>query len=87
MQRNKTIHALGDATVDSGGTSAGAVEQLRKYTTPVYVRSTGAPSARLDALRERGAMRWPNPDGDELPSVLAAVETANRPAQQDLFGG
>ena len=46
-------------TVDSGGTWAGAVEQLRRYPTPVYVRSTGAPTAGLDALRERGAMPWP----------------------------
>ena len=52
-----------DATVDRGGTWAGAVEQLRKYPTPVYVRSTGGPSPGLDALREKGAMSWPSPDG------------------------
>ena len=95
MQRNKTIYALADAalivdaTVDSGGTWAGAVEQLRKYPTPVYVRSTGVPSAGLDALRERGAMQWPNPDGDELSVILAGNAPAglSGPRQPDLFGG
>lgn len=95
MQRNKTIYALADAalivdaTVDSGGTWAGAVEQLRKYPTPVYVRSTGAPSVGLDALRERGAIPWPNPDGDELPAVLAGNAPAmlDGPTQPDLFDG
>ena len=95
MQRNKAIYALADAalvvdaTVDSGGTWAGAVEQLRKYPTPVYVRSTGAPSAGLDALRERGAMPWPNPDGDELSVILAgnAPASLNGPTQPDLFAG
>ena len=95
MQRNKTIYALADAalvvdaTVDSGGTWTGAVEQLRKYPTPVYVRSTGGPSAGLEALREQGAMSWPNPDGDELLSLFegAAPEQARGPAQPDLFNG
>ena len=93
MQRNKTIYALADAAlivdaaVDSGGTWAGAVEQLRKYPTPVYVRSNGAASAGLDALRERGAMPWPNPGDDELPALLDALETSRQPAQRDLFDG
>ena len=95
MQRNKTIYALADAalvvdaTFDSGGTWTGAVEQLRKYPTPVYVRSTGGPSAGLDALREQGAMSWPNPNGDELLSLFegAAPEQATGPAQPDLFNG
>ena len=95
MQRNKAIYALADAglivdaTVDSGGTWAGAVEQLRKYPTPVYVRSNGGPSAGLDALRDRGAMPWPNPDGDELSTILAGNAPArpNAPTQPDLFDG
>ena len=93
MQRNKSIYALADAalvvdaTTDSGGTWAGAIEQLQKYPTRVYVRSTGAPSAGLDALREKGAVSWPNPEGYEFPAVFerAAVETPNEPAQLDLF--
>ena len=93
MQRNKTIYALADAalvvdaTVDSGGTWAGAVEQLRTYPTPVYVRSTGEPSPGLDALREKGAMSWPNPDGDQLLNVFEGTEpqTPSGPAQPDLF--
>lgn len=95
MQRNKAIYALADAalvvdaTTDSGGTWAGAVEQLRKYATPVYVRSTGGPSAGLDALRDKGAIPWPNPDADELQAVLerTGVEKPNEPAQPDLFNG
>lgn len=92
MQRNKAIYALADAalvvnaTKDRGGTWAGAVEQLRKYPTPVYVRSTGEPAAGLHALVEKGALRWPNPDGDELLAVFegAAPEMPNGPAQPDL---
>ena len=95
MQRNKTIYALAeaalvvDATVDSGGPWAGAVEQLRKYPTPVYVRSTGEPSPGLDALREKGARPWPNPNGDELSAVLGNIAPVmpNGPMQQDLFDG
>jgi predicted Rossmann fold nucleotide-binding protein DprA/Smf involved in DNA uptake len=67
MQRNKLIYALADAAlvvssdVDKGGTWAGAVEQLDKLKfVPVYVRSTGKPSAGLDALRGKGALPWPN---------------------------
>ncbi len=93
MQRNKTIYALADAalvvdaTVDSGGTWAGADEQLRKYPTPVYVRSTGPPSPGLDALREKGAVPWPNPERHELSAVLAdrAGARPNGPTQPDLF--
>jgi hypothetical protein len=57
---------------ESGGTWAGAVEQLdRLRLAPVYVRSTGAPSPGLDALRKKGAIPWPNPsDGNAFQSVL-----------------
>ncbi|GHU21454.1 hypothetical protein FACS189488_00060 [Betaproteobacteria bacterium] len=67
MQRNKLIYALADASlvvssdVNKGGTWAGAIEQLDKLKfVPVYVRSTGEPSAGLDALRGKGALPWPN---------------------------
>lgn len=70
MQRNKLIYALADAAlvvssdVDKGGTWNGAIEQLDKLQfVPVYVRSTGVKSAGLEALRGRGAMAWPNPQG------------------------
>ena len=48
MERNKMIYALADR---QGGTWAGAVEQVRGDTVPVFVRSTGERSERLDALR------------------------------------
>jgi predicted Rossmann fold nucleotide-binding protein DprA/Smf involved in DNA uptake len=78
MQRNKLIYALADASlvvssdVNKGGTWAGAVEQLDKLKfIPVFVRSTGAPSAGLDALRSKGALPWPNPqDSDAFAKVF-----------------
>jgi predicted Rossmann fold nucleotide-binding protein DprA/Smf involved in DNA uptake len=79
MQRNKLIYALADASlvvnadVGKGGTWAGAVEQLDKLKfVPVYVRSTGEPSAGLDALRGKGALAWPNPtDTDSFEAVFS----------------
>lgn len=94
MQRNKLIYALSSAALvvntdmNKGGTWAGAVEQLDKLKmTPVYVRSTGAPSAGLDALRKRGALPWPNPNKTEdLVSVLHRDAPAVKvPVQSDLF--
>lgn len=71
MQRNKLIYALSDAAlvvssdVNKGGTWAGAVEQLGELRlVPVYVRSSGPPGEGLEALRQRGALPWPNPIDD-----------------------
>lgn len=68
MQRNKYIYALSDAgliidaTLEKGGTWAGAIEQLDKYTQiPIYVRSTGKTSKGLEALSQKGALLWKNP--------------------------
>jgi len=80
MARNKLIYALADAALvvssdlDKGGTWAGAVEQLGRFRmVPVFVRSTGEASAGIDALRERGAMPWPNPqDAAALEGVFDA---------------
>jgi predicted Rossmann fold nucleotide-binding protein DprA/Smf involved in DNA uptake len=80
MQRNKLIYALADAAlvvssdINKGGTWAGAIEQLDKLNfVPVYVRSTGEPSAGLDALRKKGALAWPNPqDGESFETVFSA---------------
>ncbi len=77
MGRNKLIYAFADtslvvnAEVEKGGTWSGAAEQLRylRYST-VYVRSTGAPSNGLDALRALGAIDWPNP---REPSAIESV--------------
>lgn len=84
MQRNKLIYALADASLvissdlNKGGTWAGAIEQLDKLKfVPVYVRSTGKPSAGLDALRGKGAIPWPNPqDADEFEGVFDVTISA-----------
>ena len=72
MQRNKLIYALAGAALavssdyQKGGTWAGAVEQLDKLRfVPVYVRANGEAGRGLDALRERGAMPWPEPRAPE----------------------
>jgi len=77
MQRNKLIYALADAALvvntdlNQGGTWAGAKEQLDKFKfVPVYVRSTGSPCKGLDALRQKGALPWTNPQD---PDTFAAV--------------
>lgn len=77
MQRNKVIYALAEAGLvvnadfNRGGTWAGAVEQLRKYFVPVFVRSTGDPSEGLTALQDGGAQPWPEPeDPDELNDIF-----------------
>lgn len=68
MQRNKYIYALADASMvvssdfNKGGTWAGAAEQLDKFHfVPVYVRSTGEISKGVKALRDKGALPWPDP--------------------------
>lgn len=93
MQRNKLIYALSDASlvvssdVNKGGTWAGAVEQLDKLQfVPVYVRSTGEPSAGLDALRNKGAVPWPNPqDAEAFSSVFMSNASMSTISQRELF--
>ena len=94
MQRNKAIYALADAalvvnaTVNEGGTWAGAIEQLRKYrAVPVYVRSTGERSEGIEALQSEGASPWPNPNDEKgMAEALDAPSRAEavRPRQTDL---
>ncbi len=97
MQRNKLIYALADAALvvnadlNKGGTWAGAVEQLDKLRlTPIYVRSTGEIGAGLAALRQKGALPWPNPrDPDAFANVLvheAPYPPSPEPALE-LFAG
>ena len=99
MQRNKLIYALADAALvvnsdyAKGGTWNGAVEQLDKLRlVPMFIRSSGAKSKGLDALRDKGAMPWPNPeDSNDLDQVFAAptpalVAAANAELQDPLFG-
>jgi len=92
MGRNKVIYALAkvalavEATVGKGGTWTGALEQIETYGTPVYVRASGRASPGLAALRDRGALAWPDPeDADELLAVLD-VTPARSSRQGALFG-
>jgi predicted Rossmann fold nucleotide-binding protein DprA/Smf involved in DNA uptake len=93
MQRNKLIYALADASlvvnsdVANGGTWAGAIEQLGKLKfVPIYVRSTGEPSAGLDALHKKGAIAWPNPvDAESFEAVFSASPSVSEaPLQTGL---
>lgn len=95
MQRNKLIYALADvalvvnAELNKGGTWAGATEQLEKLRlVPVYVRSTGGSSESLEALKNLGAMPWPNPaDAGELDTVFQPdiIRTPTLPTQSNLL--
>ena len=95
MQRNKVIYALAAAALvvntmaGSGGTWAGAIEQLQKYRVPVYVRSTGGNSDGIEALRKEGAREWPDPgDADGLAELLDhpnRPEAIQPPAQGELI--
>jgi len=84
MRRNKVIYALADAALvveasaGKGGTWTGAIEQLEKYGTPIYVRRSGNGSSGLDGLQARGARPWPEPaDMDALAMVF---EEAGKPS-------
>lgn len=81
MQRNKLIYALADAALvvnadfNKGGTWAGATEQLEKLRlVSVYVRSTGEIGKGLEALRQKGAIPWPNPQ--DLEDFISLFNTA-----------
>lgn len=72
MQRNKLIYSLADAALvvnsdyETGGTWAGAVEQLEKLQlVTVYVRATGKIERGLEGLERKGALPWPNPETPE----------------------
>ena len=88
MQRNKLIYALADAALvvsaefEKGGTWAGAVEQLDRHRfVSVYVRAAGEMGKGLDALLERGARRWLDPEGPEALGSLLDTPPAATPAR------
>ena len=93
MQRNKLIYALADAALvvrsdyEKGGTWAGAVEQLEKlHFVPVYIRSNGEAGKGLEALRQKGALPWPNPESSEaFDEVLAFQAPSEISNQEQLF--
>ena len=85
MQRNKLIYALSDAALvvnsDHGkaGTWTGATEQLdRLKLVPVYVHADSGMGRGLEALRERGAMPWPDP---ETPEALERIPDTSLKAE------
>ena len=94
MQRNRVIYALADAALvvnadlSRGGTWTGAVEQLKKYHTPIFVRTSGDPSAGLEALQQHGARPWPEPeDPDAISGIVGRVarRREHATAQGELF--
>ncbi|MDE0447004.1 MAG: DNA-processing protein DprA [Spirochaetaceae bacterium] len=96
MQRNKVIYALAEAGLvvnadfSRGGTWAGAVEQLRKYFVPVFVRSTGDLSEGLTALQSRGARPWPEPEAPEAISEIlgrCSPPHEHKPDSVELIAG
>ena len=87
MQRNRVIYTLAEAGLvvnadfNRGGTWAGAVEQLKKYSVPIFVRSSGDPSEGLEALRDRGACPWLEPeDPDAIDEILGQGSARHEPA-------
>lgn len=95
MQRNKIIYALADAALivssdyESGGTWAGAIEQLEKLRlVPIYVRSNEDMGKGLKALIRKGALQWPNPtSSDAFNEVLNTQVSSTRctPKQEELI--
>ena len=93
MQRNKLIYALADAALvvnadlNKGGTWAGALEQLDKLRlVPVYTRSTGKLGTGLEALAEKGALAWPNPEDTEgFDAVFDVKAPSSMEGQMDIF--
>lgn len=94
MQRNKVIYAIADAGLvvtsdfETGGTWAGAIEQLERFHfVPVFVRNGNHVGRGNSALIHHGGVPWPNPqNGDELARVLvSALESvAAEPKQETL---
>ena len=68
MARNKYIYCLADAGVviatskESGGTWAGAIEDLKNGWVPLWVKEHDDPASGNAALIQRGAQRLPSRD-------------------------
>ena len=100
MSRNSQIYALADAAlvvnalVGRGGTWAGAVAELERLPKGrVYVRPPKEFDEGLAALKERGALPWPEPDDAESfkralgPSWLEGEELAATTAAEVCQAG
>lgn len=91
MQRNKMIYGLSqaalvvDASVNKGGTWAGAAEQLERFgKTPIYVRSNGKSSSGLHELENKGALLWPNPSTPiQLAETLVNATVRKEPLSEN----
>ncbi len=93
MSRNKLIYALADAavvvsaTLRKGGTWAGAEENIRKWHTPLYVRTDDNIPGNAALIKE-GAKPFPE-DAMNDPAVLFEPikqdETGGKPMQIGLF--
>lgn len=93
MARNKLIYALSDAGLianadyEKGGTWAGAIEQINRFKCcPVYVRTAERTPKGNQALIERGAHPWTEPQGVEAFRKLLNEEKTNqaKPEVQEL---
>jgi DNA processing protein len=92
MQRNKLIYALSAAALvvnsdyETGGTWAGATEQLEKYRyATVYVRDDAA-SKGLTALQLKGATPWPEPtDEEQFVPLMSSSPTSGEVKQLSLL--
>jgi predicted Rossmann fold nucleotide-binding protein DprA/Smf involved in DNA uptake len=84
MHRNKVVYALSDAALvvncdhQSGGTWAGAIEQLEKrHLVPIYVRTGSQVGRGLEALEAKGALPWRNPrSAEEFVRLLDSSDVA-----------
>ncbi len=87
MQRNKYIYALADAALvvsadlESGGTWAGAIEQLKRFHfVPVFIYDSPDTGKGNAALIQRGGLRWPDPcTADALRQVFEKMSDAPAP--------
>jgi predicted Rossmann fold nucleotide-binding protein DprA/Smf involved in DNA uptake len=92
MQRNKIVYALADAALivtsdfEKGGTWAGAVEQLERHGfVPVFVRTGSDAGKGIEALRQKGALVWPNPHDPASLQAAMAVRVSSGLYQPKLF--
>jgi predicted Rossmann fold nucleotide-binding protein DprA/Smf involved in DNA uptake len=85
MGRNKYIYALAEAALvvsaalGTGGTWAGAIEVLKRGTTPVFVRvEEPVPEGNMKLLEE-GARAFPGQPWDDLAGWLSSLQARAEP--------
>jgi len=92
MGRNKYIYALADAALvvsaalGAGGTWAGAIEALKRGTTPVFVRvQEPVPEGNMKLLEE-GACAFPDEPWDDLAGWLSSLRVDEAPDLSPMQG-